>query len=93
MCALLLAALNITAGMINVCLVQMGKNEKPRPLDDPTRPYIKFDIVAHLDSLSHHEGKRVSVLAPKQLLMSAIAFCMALQICSSKVAFMQHDIA
>ena len=40
--------------------VQMGKNEKPRPLDDPTRPYIKFDIVAHLDSLSHHEGKRVS---------------------------------
>lgn len=42
------------------CL-QMEKAERPRPLDDPTRPYIKFDIVAHLDALSSHEGtKRVS---------------------------------
>ena len=42
--------------------LQMGKKERPRPLDDPTRPYITFDIVAHLDSLSSHEGKRVSHL-------------------------------
>ena len=41
--------------------MQMEKAERPRPLDDPTRPYIKFDIVAHLDALSSHEGtKRVS---------------------------------
>ena len=40
--------------------MQVGRAEKPRPLDDPTRPYIRFDIVAHLDSLSSHEGiKRV----------------------------------
>lgn len=43
-----------------VLVLQMGKTERPRPLDDPTRPYIKFDIVAHLDSLSSHEGKRVN---------------------------------
>lgn len=42
--------------------LQMGKKERARPLDDPTRPYITFDIVAHLDSLSSHEGKRVSHL-------------------------------
>lgn len=41
-------------------LLQIGKPDKPRALDDPTRPYIKFDIVAHLDTLSSHEVKRVS---------------------------------
>lgn len=39
--------------------VQIGKSEKPGPLDDPTRPYIRFDIIAHLDTLSSHEHKRV----------------------------------
>ena len=43
-----------------VLWLQMGKPDKPGALDDPTRPYIKFDIVAHLDTLSSHEVKRVS---------------------------------
>lgn len=44
--------------------MQVGRAEKARPLDDPTRPYIRFDIVAHLDGLSSHEGtKRVGALS------------------------------
>ena len=50
----------------------MFKNEKTRPLDDPTRPYIKFDIVAHLDSLSSHEGKRVRLLLASCLTFAII---------------------
>ncbi|DBA76870.1 TPA: hypothetical protein ACH3X1_009473 [Trebouxia sp. C0004] len=45
----------------------MGKKERQRPLDDPTRPYIKFDIVAHLDSLSSHEGKRANATMRRTL--------------------------
>lgn len=45
----------VTSGM----LVQVGKSDKPGALDDPTRPYIKFDIITHLDTLSSHEHKRV----------------------------------
>lgn len=55
--------------------LQMGKTERPRPLDDPTRPYIKFDIVAHLDSLSSHEGKRVNPVSvvPVHVLSDCVA--------------------
>ena len=50
----------VVTSLNNMQFMQMGKAERPRPLDDPTRPYIKFDIVAHLDALSSHEGiKRV----------------------------------
>lgn len=43
--------------------VQVGRSEKPGALDDPTRPYIRFDIVSHLDTLSSHEHKRVCILS------------------------------